>query len=811
MSAGQGNNTEASQLHRRLFYAKWEESSQQPEGNNNNNDNEPAAPVPENPNSVIMLFDSPTHWHDGEYERATQDQQGGAAANANNDNDEDAEQQILAMERTMEAMSRRYMDNVVNQMRGNNNEDEEERPARIMIGGLGGGAMLMGGGGPPFDFARNMARRRNAVVDRPPNNVAAQPAPPPRPNNNEEPPRPDAPPADNANQGGAAAAQGIGRALGDLMRRALRGMGGGRNNNQRPPRRRPREEAAGNDERPRRRPRRQAREPPAAAMMVEVRMVQGPDGRLVPIMPNNNNNNPLMNAMMIGGPPPPGGDNNNNNGAQPNGNNADNNNNNGPDPFHNMIADALNQALGQIHGGPPAPPPQQGANQNNNNNNEDPPQQGENQNNNDEAPPQPNQNEDNGNDDNNNNNNDPAQGAANQPPPAGANNNNPHQAIGEAIAQAIRQAMMGAPANNNNNAAAANNNNNNAAPNNNNNGPPRPFMPRPFRVNVNLRNANDNNNAAGANNNNDNQGPARVGFGAIPMPIFDFGQVVNQQQTHPKWTLDQLRQTLEQRHETATTLHLDVMEGSWDAMTLEDWKQTCTMLSAALPNVTKIQVTYVEHLKDAKWAMLLSHFPNITSLKFKHIGPMPLTFRQIGHLKRLDQLSLQDDTYARSSSRGLCPVASIALAKALLKLKSLSHLTMKHLIMQDPRACWIPLLKSIRKMPTLAQIQVNGGWQQRPAGNRPGAPLICHRINLSASNLEKMQYGPRICAARKEHLASDEPTMINWIDALASVNDRFDCVHYFLTQMDPSDLSRAGLEGAVAKEARTVVEIEPVD
>jgi hypothetical protein len=287
---------------------------------------------------------------------------------------------------------------------------------------------------------------------------------------------------------------------------------------------------------------------------------------------------------------------------------------------------------------------------------------------------------------------------------------------------------------------------------------------------------------------------------AAPMRLRPFRNVLNQPGARPKWTLTQLQQTLVGRFAGCTTLMMDVMEGSWERLSIEDWKRVCQALAASLPNLTSIEATYAEHLSDNKWAALLACFPNLASLKFKHVGSFTETFRVVGTLKHLECLSFTDDACARTSGSGLSPVACVALGKAFLQLKSLSKLTLRFLIMQDPRPCWKPLMQSIRQIPTLETCWVNGGWQMRTIGIHPGASVIFNRINLDASSLANMQYGPRICEARKLHLQDPDAPLENWISALAEVGDRIDCVHYLLSQMDPNMFANAGLEAAILKE-----------
>ena len=370
-------------------------------------------------------------------------------------------------------------------------------------------------------------------------------------------------------------------------------------------------------------------------------------------------------------------------------------------------------------------------------------------------------------------------------------------------------------------------------------------------ANPNENNHNHNNNEAAnrapRNNNNNNNGPrgggipfafpggrgqAQFGFGAIPVPVVDPGELLaggNHGGTKPKWSLSKLQRVLlatsngSCMSRQATTLVVDTLEGYWSFLEKEDWRQACQAWAQALPNVACLQIHHAEHLQDWKWAELLHHFPNITSLTFRCVGTMVETCQRIGELKQLECLALMDDRSARSSGRGISPECCEALAKSLRKLRKLSKLTLANLIVQQVGPCWGPLLKAIRDIPTIAELDINGGWHQRPIAPFAGAPRICQGITLSANNMEKVQYGPRICEAKKKYLtkinpedgSEMEPSLEDWVNAIISVRDRMDCLHYLMSESDPNMFAVPALEAALAKghreQAVAEIDMEIVD
>jgi len=882
-------------LHHRLFYVQWKRSQQQQQQDRDEGDGRNSNINGDNNDTTVMIFDSAFHWNassttdnDNNTGNAEEEEEVNMFGDAG-DVPLSSEQRTLALERTMEAQSRSYLDRVVGDAHtataaaaaaapNNNNtntagQDEQRQRHENDIGlPMRRRVRVHHQMVPPVQMVR--------IVN------ANHPPPPPRRNM----PQPQPQPQEERGGIGAAIASALRRVMGRGQQRqegagddgttavniqqeqeqgqrrphnddnndnSERNNNSNNNNN-----RQEQEQQQEEQERPRQRRRlnnqnnqnnnnndNNAEQPGQQHAMVQMRigLVRGPDGQpqLVPFagqqpqQQQHNNNN----------------DNNNN--IANNDNNNDNNNFVGLNV--NDIEQYMNQAVQAAMAMAVAAPLRannERAEQEGREGGDGEPNNIHNNNNNNHDLPNNNQNIQNNNNNINNNRHQ-------EPPPPG---------IGAAIAQVMRRVLFHGRNDNGEN----NENNENGNRNHNRaNQAGEDAVP-----NGNNRNENGQQNQANNNNNNNNNAPpvfrqmafqgqlgeARFGFGAIPIPMMMMRMDPNAAAPHhfdprnnqggkPRWNLAKLKYKL-QRHEnnntsnhkdvstppptplspppTTTSLCIDALEGIWNVLSDQDWHCVCETLVQTLPNVTTLQLHHAEHLDDVKRKELLEHFSRITKLQIKQVGgTMTETFRWIGTMHNLSHLCIKEDGSARSTSAGLSPECCKVLAESLFKLPKLSSLTLENLILQDVSPCWTPILKSIRSIPTIADLSINGGWHQYSlldgnnnnnnamngnffGANNMAGPTICQRIQLSATNMEKLQYGPRICEAKDKYLnkqkrkmecnddnnksEANEPILRDWVDAIISVRNRIDCIHYFMTQMDPNMFAIPAMEAAKAKE-----------
>jgi hypothetical protein len=861
----------SSMLQRRLFYAKAIH-------------NDSAGDTGEDRHRSVMIFDSPTYWRDenDETEEENDEDEEPPPPPAFGADEQQQQQQQLAMERTMEALSRRQVSQIIAQTIPDEAQHHVELGHVVMMGGGGAAAAL-----PPAAMARARARRRNREAQQERHNdnnhdndnnddanramqnqffeamdafrqragdgeaaaAGEQQQQPPNQNDENSENGPQQNPENNNNNNNNNA-RGLAQALEEAFRHA---MEQGNANNENANNNNPNE----HENNPNNEINDRQQQPDA---VVEVVMgVHGPDGPVEMPMPPARMR---MHVSTAGNQP-----NNQNPANNANDNNANDNNNNNNIPGDD-VASAIDQAMRRVVQAANAADEQNANNANNANDNDNhahqpqpPPPNHNNNNNNDDDPaavaarvadaimaamngggPPPPDNNNNGNQNNNDNNeNDAAAATASvadaivaamnggPPPPlnnndhGNHNNENDAAAAAASVADAIMAAMNGGPPPPNNNDNDNHNNNGPAAAgpregnnDNNNNGPPPPpmgmFPPMgmgnlPPGMEAAMAGGGINFTMRGGN------GEAQFGFGAIPVEVPDNNN--NNASSRPKWSLAKLQKKLLQKFsQTATTLTMDALEGSWDLLSPHEWTQVCQTLAASLPNITCLRIDYAEHVSDGHWAILLQHFSSITRLEIIHMGDFPETCRTMGAVlaSTLQELSLQDEPYAaRTSAVGLSSECCTNLATSLKQLVHLRRLTIQNLIVQDVSPCWKPLLVTIRSLPTIAQLQINGGWHkkqtigQERGGAAPPIPRVtCRRIPLSAHNLERLQYGPRICAAKELYWngkKGDALALEDWIHAIVAVRDRIDCVYYFISEMDPNMFAKPALEAALAAAA----------
>ncbi|CAB9507930.1 hypothetical protein SEMRO_326_G117940.1 [Seminavis robusta] len=110
---------------------------------------------------------------------------------------------------------------------------------------------------------------------------------------------------------------------------------------------------------------------------------------------------------------------------------------------------------------------------------------------------------------------------------------------------------------------------------------------------------------------------------------------------------------------------------------------------------------------------------------------------------------------------------------------------------------WQPIIEVLRGNPNLKRVELH---------------VVSSYNVFSDETLESIQYGPRIQHAKETHLSNMEldqldkkPVLKQFVEALVEVQDRVDCLYYFLSPhlsgVDPAKYAMAALEGPQTKEA----------
>ncbi|CAB9498586.1 expressed unknown protein [Seminavis robusta] len=209
-----------------------------------------------------------------------------------------------------------------------------------------------------------------------------------------------------------------------------------------------------------------------------------------------------------------------------------------------------------------------------------------------------------------------------------------------------------------------------------------------------------------------------------------------------------------------------------------EWWYTCKILRGALSKVTRISVFWPsepsDHLysprqmnimTDAEVFTLIRLFPGLTHLELDGFEDLPKTMRLITSrlCHKLECLRLVGSGGPFKLRRKL-----IEARPHLRELTLLCQVTPN--LRQLLRAGWLPVLDAIGMNPKLAKVVI---VKQKWATERT------------------LRFGPRICDALDKHLGGIKLSDINpgndhWIYALLSLQDRFDCFHYFASQILPT-------------------------
>eukprot|EP00567_Pseudictyota_dubia_P002937 CAMPEP_0197449638 /NCGR_PEP_ID=MMETSP1175-20131217/22300_1 /TAXON_ID=1003142 /ORGANISM="Triceratium dubium, Strain CCMP147" /LENGTH=140 /DNA_ID=CAMNT_0042981831 /DNA_START=580 /DNA_END=1002 /DNA_ORIENTATION=- len=116
---------------------------------------------------------------------------------------------------------------------------------------------------------------------------------------------------------------------------------------------------------------------------------------------------------------------------------------------------------------------------------------------------------------------------------------------------------------------------------------------------------------------------------------------------------------------------------------------------------------------------------------------------------------------------------------------------------------WKPVVGALRTLPNLKDVEVSGQVSPLHYWELPHSYFVdetdrCQR-RFYIDDWEFLHFFARVKAAvrtfsllpgRDDAGTTSEAPMDQWILALDSVRDRLDCLHYLLTQMDPTSLCK---------------------
>ena len=232
----------------------------------------------------------------------------------------------------------------------------------------------------------------------------------------------------------------------------------------------------------------------------------------------------------------------------------------------------------------------------------------------------------------------------------------------------------------------------------------------------------------------------------------------------------------------------------------DDWTLFCEAVATNLPNLRSLFITKSDYFLDdskwdSKWEELLLSVPNLKSLQISGIGRKRVkTMSALSSLQSLEELTMHKFhfTYWKTYD---------ALARSLLSLPSLRRITLESVnfvrflyvdIEPDPDHVPPPserqLLTALNQMSNLEDARFHGLWniyaEYYPTMDhmqaRPEWPL----------NLEdeyRLQFFPRLNKAGWKTLRErglENATVEEFVEVLIKVRDRFDCVHYLLSETD---------------------------
>ena len=297
--------------------------------------------------------------------------------------------------------------------------------------------------------------------------------------------------------------------------------------------------------------------------------------------------------------------------------------------------------------------------------------------------------------------------------------------------------------------------------------------------------------------------------------IFEIGCLVISPGVRSKWTSsattipENLESALQQfaSQYTITSLMITVSaeySDKGDFLVDTFWVDLGKTIQKCLPHLQRLFMFKRGRVADKHWVTVLQHMPqSLTTLSmFDADDRDESTVVKIGaSLKQLRVLEIRFVSTAGTDQKEKAIAGKRKLADLLSSLPCLRKVTISGLKAAKSEDLE-PIIAALQCNPRLEGVRLRvRGWDSVTDGGGSTQELI------TPQQLEAIQCGPRINAAKRKFFVQgdDEMTREQWLEALISVQDRFDCFSYFLSLVDPSVLAGPAVAAALRRQANRKV------